>query len=188
MTTFDGSTTGATRPAPEPDPDVEDTGVGVSALELLRARVAEAAEVREDWVHEIRRTGVRITCDTNIEASDQQRWMSSALPRTKRGSRQAPDITKLRREIMGARAIIGSCTQIELRGHDEQYRVVKDPTSGEPLVLDSPELLRSFGVPDPVELLRKLFVRDADMMNAGEDLLTAAGFLGGDDGDEVDPT
>jgi hypothetical protein len=55
------------------------------------------------------------------------------------------------------------------------------------VALDDSFLLTRFGVPDPIELLRKLFVRDADLMNAGEELLTVAGFMGGDD-DESDPT
>jgi hypothetical protein len=72
-------------------------------------------------------------------------------------------------------------------GSDDEYHQIVNPQTREPVALDDSFLLTRFGVPDPIELLRKLFVRDADLMNAGEELLTVAGFMGGDD-DESDPT
>jgi len=71
-------------------------------------------------------------------------------------------------------------------GSDDKYHPIVDPRTREHVALDDSSLLTQFGVPDPIELLRKLFVRDADLMNAGEELLTVAGFMGGDD--ESDPT
>lgn len=189
--TFDGSTTPGTPgalPPGEPE-EVQGADLGMSALDQLRQRVTDAAAVREHWVHEIRRTGVRLTCDTNIEASDFQKWQSAALPRvSKRGPQRMPDVTKMRRELVAARAILGSCVLVEMKGSDGAYREVKNPRTQEPLLLDDREFLTAFSVPDPVELVRKLFVRDSDLMIAGEDLLTAAGFMGGDEDDEADPT
>ncbi len=196
--TFDGSTPAglpAAPPppyaagAPAPEPEVEGTDLGMSALDQLRQRVNDAAAVKEHWVHEIRRTGVRITCDTNIEAADFQRWQTAALPRvSKRGPQRMPDVTKMRRELVSARAILGTCVLVEMKGSDGTYREVTNPRTREPLMLNDPEFLTAFSVPDPIELVRKVFVRDSDLMLAGEDLLTAAGFMGGDDDDEADPT
>ena len=192
MTTFDGSTTAgspAVDSAPPPGnvPDVNSTDLGVDALEQLRERVAAANEVREVWVHEIKRTGVRLTCDTNIDGTDYQRWLNGALPKqTRRGRGAAPDVTKMRRELLSARAIIDSCVQVDMLGSDNKYHPILDPQTREYVALDDSSLLTRFGVPDPIELLRKFFVRDADLMNAGEELLTVAGFMGGDD--ESDPT
>ena len=193
MTVFDGSTAGspAVDSAPQPGnvPDVNSTDPGVDALEQLRERVAAANEVREVWVHEIKRTGVRLTCDTNIDGTDYQRWLNGALPKTtRRGRGTAPDVTKMRRELLSARAIIDTCVLVEMMlGSDDEYIQIVNPQTREPVALDDSFLLTRFGVPDPIELLRKLFVRDADLMNAGEELLTVAGFMGDDD-DESDPT
>ena len=193
MTVFDGSTTAggpAVDSAPPPGnvPDVNSIDPGVDALEQLRERVTAANEVREVWVHEIKRTRVRLTCDTNIDGTDYQRWLNGALPKTtRRGRGAAPDVTKMRRELLSARAIIDSCVQVEMLGSDDEYHQIVNPQTREPVALDDSFLLTRFGVPDPIELLRKLFVRDADLMNAGEELLTVAGFMGGDD-DESDPT
>jgi len=191
MTVFDGSTAGSpavdSAPPPGNVPDVNSTDLGVDALEQLRERVAAANEVREVWVHEIKRTGVRLTCDTNIDGTDYQRWLSGALPKTtRRGRGTAPDVTKMRRELLSARAIIDSCVQVDMLGSDNKYHPILDPQTREYVALDDSSLLTRFGVPDPIELLRKFFVRDADLMNAGEELLTVAGFMGGDD--ESDPT
>ena len=192
MTVFDGSTTAgnpAVDPAPQPGnvPDMSSTDTGVSALEQLRERVVAANEVREVWVHEIKRTSVRLTCDTNIEGPDYQRWLNGALPKqTRRGRGGTPDVTKLRRELLSARAIVDTCVLVEMLGSDGEYIQIVNPQTREPVALDDSFLLTRFGVPDPIELLRKFFVRDADLMNAGEDLLTIAGFMGGDD--ESDPT
>ena len=192
MTVFDGSTTAgspAVDSAPPPGnvPDVNSIDPGVSALEQLRERVTAANEVREVWVHEIKRTGVRLTCDTNIDGPDYQRWLNGALPKqTRRGRGAAPDVTKMRRELLSARAIIDSCVQVDMLGSDNKYHPILDPQTREYVALDDSSLLTQFGVPDPIELLRKLFVRDADLMNAGEELLTVAGFMGDDD--ESDPT
>lgn len=188
MTEFNGAT-GATATDPQPAPaEPVDTG-GVSMLDRLRQSVADAAAVREDWVHEIKRTGVRLTCDANISAEDFQRWQRAAMPRQpgRRNQVRVPDPTTMRREVLSARAIIATCMQIEIKGDGDTWSVLLNPASKEPMVLDDQELLRSFGVPDPIEMVRKLFVRDSDLLNAGEELLDAAGFMGEDD-DESDPT
>lgn len=191
MTMFDGSTTTESLTADSASPpgnvsDVNSVDTGVNALERLRERVAQANQVRELWVHEIKRTGVRLTCDTNVEGTDYQRWLSGALPKQSRRGRGSPDVTKMRRELLSARAIIDTCTLVEMQGKDGDYIPIVNPQTHEPVTLDDSYLLTRFGVPDPIELLRKLFVRDADLMNAGEDLLTTAGFMGDDD--ESDPT
>ena len=193
MTVFDGSTTAPSAitgpPTSGPEPEVEGADLGMSALDQLRARVTEATAVREVWVHEIERTGVRLTCDTNIEAALHQKWISGSLPRQSRRSRGgSPDVTKLRRDLLSARAIVDTCVLVEMKGSDGAYREVKNPNTGEPLLLEDSYFLTAFGVPDPIELVRKLFVRDADLMNAGEALLDAAGLMGGGDEDESDPT
>lgn len=190
--TFDGSTpTGAdARPADEPDM-MGPEDLGLSALDQLRERVATAAAEREEWVHEIPKVGVRITCDANIDAQDHQRWVATSMPRPPKGRGRPinPDPMKMRRDVLSARAILHQCVGIELRGADGKFRPMLSPTTQAPLVLEDQEFLRAFGVPDPIELMRRLFVRDADLIKAGQDLLRAAGYMDDDDDeDEPDPT
>jgi hypothetical protein len=195
---FDGSSgTGgsATSTVPaernhEPPPEavefgqVADDDAPMSMLDLLRDRVVEreTAEV-EPWEHEIAKVGIRLICDPTIEDADYRRWVRAALPRTKGRRPRQPGALDIDQLALSARAIIATNTRVDVQTRTG-WRPVTDPADpANVLTLDDPPMLRVFNVMDSVSLLRKLFGRDADVINAGQELLAAAGYLDSDDDD-----
>jgi hypothetical protein len=168
----------------------------VSALDQLRSSV-ESQTAPQPWVKVLPKIGVRLTCSTDIDnKSEYQRWMRAALPKTKGARQGAPDMTQLDRYRLASLSILAKCESIEVRNRavtdpeaDDAWIVVTDPTSHEPLTLTDKAALDAFKTPDPVALLVKIFGRQADVIAAGEEFLTAAGFIPGDEPeDESDPT
>lgn len=189
--TFDASTGGAHAAGPdEPTavpftPAVADPPVSAdSLLDRLRDRVAERDEAEPDeWFKEVPGVGIRLVCDLNIEADDFQRWLKSAQNRGRSGRRRAvASATDLDQFGLSVRALTATCIRLDIRD-DDDWRPMTDGR-GEVLTLESKELLRTFGVMDSASVLRKLFGRDARVIDAGQELLTESGYFGGDDDDE----
>lgn len=203
MTQFDGSTgpsaaTGFTAVATESngqpvlDKEAEGMRFGAAAdetpssmLDLLRDRVeSRESEETEPWVHEIPALGLRLVCDPRIDNADYQRWMKASLPRG-RGARNRQfngmDIDTL---ALSARAITHTNLRVEVQNKDKFWIPITDGTDPTPLSLDDSAMLRTFNVMDSISLLRKLFGRDAALINAGQALLAEAGYL---DADVDDP-
>lgn len=158
-------------------------------LDQIAAEVAERDEdYAEPWVKQIPRTSLRLVCDPRIENEDYQRWIRQSMPhggKNRRGPRN-PSITDMNQLMMSARAIIATNIRIDvLHKPTGEWRPLMH--NGEEMVLDSDPLLHKFGAMDPIVLLRRLFGRDADLIDAGQELLSAAGYLDGD-GDDEDPS
>lgn len=215
MSTFDGSTPGGgSLPAAEPmtpvaaaapsavgvaapmngaphaPVDDTDTFVPDSLLDQIAAEVADRdEEYAEPWLYQIPRTSLRLVCDPRIENDDYQRWIRQSMPhsgKNRRGPRN-PSITDMNQLLMSARAIIATNLRIDvLHKPTGEWRPLMH--NGEELVLDSDPLMQKFGAMDPIVLLRKLFGRDSDLIDAGQELLAAAGYLDSGDGDEEDPS
>jgi hypothetical protein len=193
MTEFDGSSGTALRSADDnhQTPEAMGFGAGIdedgpsSMLEVLRERVeAREADEVEPWTHEVADIGVRIVCNPQVENPDYQRWVKAALPKARgRGRPRTVGAMDLDQLALSARAIIATNLRVEVYNkRTKAWAPVSD--KGEALTLDDPGMLRAFGVMDPVSLLRKLFRRDADLINAGQDLLAAAGYLDSEDDDD----
>jgi hypothetical protein len=166
-------------------PAAEEEGLS-SALDLLRERVDEREqEPVELWMHEITKVGMRIYCDPQVADADYRRWVKASMPKVRRGARgRAPGAMDIDQLALSARAILATNERVEVRTRKGEWITVTDPSSGEVLTLDDSAMARSFNVMDPVSLLRKLFGRDADLINAGQDLLAAAGYLDSDDDED----
>lgn len=190
MSTFDTSTAprhGTELPPPDAAAETFTPGapppVADSLLDQLRERVAErdAAEP-DEWFKVIPGVGIRLVCDLNIEADDFQRWLKAAQSR-KGGRRQgvssAVDLSPF---ALSVRALTATCLRLEIRDGESWRPMVG--TKGDTLGLDSKELLQTFGVMDAGSVLRKLFGRDSRVIDAGQELLAAAGYTGDEDGDE----
>lgn len=195
---FDGSS-GAPAVGVQPGHQGDaDLGVGeevdldgpVSTLDLLRQRVEEReAEAAEEWVHEIRGIGIRIVCDTNVDHADYQAWLKAAAPRSQR-RRGALDPTDVDQLAISARAIAKQCLRLEIeeQRNPGTWNPMTSKKTHEVLLLTDDEMLRTFNCMDPIALLRKLFPRDSDLLNAGQDLLQAAGYMDrDDDSDPLEP-
>lgn len=190
-TTFDGSTGPAPDGPPEATtwvpaaaPDVADDSPD-SLLDQLRERVEERDDTEpQEWFKEVPKLGIRIVCNPDIENNDFQRWMKQATPRVKgRGSRSANPMDMDQLQLAG-RALTATCERLEIKRGDVWTPMLgKD---GDKLTLESTELLRTFRVMDSISVLRKLFRLDARVIDAGQELLREAGYLG-DDADDDDP-
>ncbi len=195
--TFDGSSSGtppeaqawtpaaSAPPAPAPAPAFDEAPD--SLLDQLRDEIAQREESDvELWRYRIRGTNFRLVCDPDIDNEDYQRWVKASMPKAK-GRRRMAAVTDMDQLTLSSYAIIGSNVGLEVlaRGTDDTWRMVTAP-GGATLAVDSPELLSKFSTPDPVALLRKLFGRDAALIDGGQDLLAKAGYLGDDD--DEDPT
>lgn len=190
MTTFNTSTDGSsTAPvAPELpvaapfDPTGSDTPD--SLLDQLRARVDERDETEpSEWTKEVPKVGIRLVCDPDIEAEDYQRWVKGAQARGKGGRRRAmTSALDLDQFALSVRALTATNIRLEIKRGDG-WTPMTGP-QGEVLTLESRELLRTFNVMDSASVLKRLFGRDARVIDAGQELLTEAGYLGGDDDDD----
>lgn len=185
MTVFDTST-GATQPAELPEaapfePGAADTPD--SLLDQLRARVDERDEAEpSEWCKEIKGVGIRLVCDPDIDAEDYQRWVKQAQRRGKGGRRVMTSALDLDQFALSVRALDATCVRLEIK-HGDGWKPMTG-VKGDTLALDSRELLGVFNVMDSASVLRKLFGRDARVIDAGQELLTEAGYLGGDDDDD----
>lgn len=199
-TTFDGSTGGVPQP-PASDPRVEQHDPAAaeasawgpsstpdapeSLLDQLFERVSEREEAETpEWVKEVPKIGIRLVFDTDIDNAEFQRWMKAAQPKGRRRQRAgAFDMDQL---ALSTRALIAKNLRIEVKGADGKAWNTLTAQSGEALTLESPELLRRFNALDAGFLLKKLFGRDAFVIDAGNELLEEAGYLG-DGVDDDDP-
>ncbi|MBC8092502.1 MAG: hypothetical protein H7Y15_11295 [Pseudonocardia sp.] len=200
--TFDGSTTGTAEARPwspteiiPPESDAEQRQVAHDAIPLdslldqLRDEVTQRDEaIALPWRHRIRGTNFSLVCDPDIDNEDYQRWVKASMPKTK-NRRRTPGVADMDQLALSSRAIVSANIGLDVlvRDTEDTWRSITAPGSDEPLTIDSPELLATFNVMDPIALLRKLFGRDAALVDAGQELLSAAGYMGDEDDDE-DPT
>lgn len=189
-TTFDGSSGGDTPPqatawsptnGSTPHDDSPD-----SLLDQLRERVEERDdEEPQEWIKEVPKLGIRIICDPDIENGDYQRWLKASFPKGRgRRSGRASSPMDMDQLALSARALTATCLRLEIK-RDGEWRPMIG-RDGEPYTLESQELLRTFNVMDTTSVLRKLFGRDSKVIDAGQELLAEAGYLG-DDADDDDP-
>jgi hypothetical protein len=196
MTTFDTSTaprdgSGPGFPAASSAPDEPvatpfEPGAAEgpdSLLDQLRARVDERDEAEPDeWFKEVRGLGIRLVCDLNIEADAFQRWFKGAQARKGGRRKTMASASDLDQFALSVRALTATCIRLEIKRGDAWTPMTG--AGGVALDLESRELLRTFNVMDAASVLRKLFGRDARVIDAGQELLDAAGYLGGDDDDD----
>lgn len=189
-TTFDGST-GPAHGAPEELPQARAWSPAAeevapdSLLDQLRARVEHRDETEpQEWIKEVPGLDIRLVLDPDIENSDFQRWMKQATPRTKGRGRGGVNPMAMDQLQLASRALTAQCIRLEMK-RDGEWRPMTG-RDGEAYTLDSQELLRTFNVMDSTSVLRKLFGRDARVIDAGQELLAEAGYLG-DDAEDDDP-
>lgn len=177
----------------EPITDTTATGVddlaGVDALSSLALLEAEADERAEFPPHVFtnRRDRIRVTCSTEIDSRERQRWERASMPAQER---KATRPAMLSMDAFGymCRVVINTCEMIEVRrgGPDGPWVPITD-ASGEMLTFRDPEVHRAMKAIDAVTALRNAMNRvDADITNAGDAILTAAGYGAGDDDEDVD--
>lgn len=199
--TFDGST-GQALPEAEPyRPPVAAPVNGAPAaapvddtLDTLLDQLREEVDQRdqqaaEPWRRQIKGTSFRIVCDPDIDYQVFKRWQKQAMAQGRKG-KGAPSYADLDQFYLSTRALVHANIGLEVqrRGTADEWTMLTSPRTGETLTIDSDELLGTFNTPDPVALLRKLFGRDSAVIDAGQSLLDAAGYMGEDDEDAPDPT
>lgn len=166
---------------------------GPSTLDMLRAAADQEAaalaeeEEREPIVLYSPGKTIRLVCE-HIHAQKQiQSAQRAALPKAERRKAQ-PSLLQMDITAVHARLISEQALRVELlRDSDGAYATVTG-TDNEPLDFTDPQLLTSFGTADALAAVRRIFVRDNFLLQAGQQLLDESGWgdaLG--EGDEDDP-
>jgi hypothetical protein len=198
MTVFDGSTPGVTYgmegspapapvAAPAPAPVAAPAPEMFDALDALREQM-DARDEEEQVAHvDVPGLGWRLVCDLDFQFAQFKDWQKMALPPSQRGGRKV-NMLDMDQAILMLNVLLGTCRGLEYRTRDgKEWRALLSRDGGEPLTLVSPELLDTFNVMDGQTLIRKLFRSDAQLVKAGQQVVTEAGW--NEDGDAgVDPT
>lgn len=163
-------------PRPE-EPEVSDT------LGLLRARVAERTALKPTVV-EVPGGTIRLTCSVNVDSKDIQRWNRKALGPVARKSAN-PTGLDVDPAVLHTAVLVGTTEYIEVLGTGGQWKTITD-TEGNELTFKDAELLNAFGALDSGTAVRNLFGRDSDIVKAGTQVLTRAGWAEGATGEESD--
>lgn len=173
--------------------DEQDDGPILSTLDLLRASAAEEDDREPITVMNPKET-IRLTLRTDLTQRDIQRWSNRALEKKDREKLNrkggAPNLTKLSAVVMYAAAIAETCIQVEVWSRAKNdWDVVADERSGEPLTFADSALRQVLGGLDTVSAVKRAFNNsEPALMTAGGRLIDASGFGDDDDlGDDEDP-
>lgn len=185
MTSFDGSTGEPAYPTTAPeekgDAGVQDYSPPVSALDLLRTEVLEReAEDEELFPVEIPGLNVRLMCSLDFSATDWEKWQRLSIPKEKR---RRPVATDIQQGVLATLVLTHTCQHLEYRGPEGTWAPITG-NDGEPLALDSDEMLRKFNQMTARAMVEKLFKRDAWLLNAGQSVVNASGY-GGPEGEAM---
>lgn len=192
-TTFDGSTPGAEAPETTSfgtpvTPAIAEEARPDSLLDQLRDRVGDRDEDEPaEWFDEIPKVGIRLVCDPDIDAEDFRRWTRAAMGGNGPGSkgrrrRSGSSPMDMSQKAIAVRALVAQNLRLEIR-HGDEWRVMNG-RDGQALTLESNELMTTFGVMDAATLLKRLYGRDARVIEAGQGLLAEAGYLDKDDDED----
>lgn len=177
MTTFDGSTGGgftaesATELKPVLAPGELDT------LTLLRERVREK-QAEEFPNHILDAGGIRLSCRTVIDFIELQQWRERAIPKAWRNKKLSEEQRASKMDMRQFfTSLLSVCTEeVEVLGRDGQTWTTVTDVNGRVLTFANGELNSVFGVMDTISMFRVLYKRDADLLHAGNELLSAAGW------------
>ena len=166
------------------DPDTGADQAPLSTLEELQAALeqAELAAEEEFPPLDLFSPGevIRLTCSTDLDQKDLKQLQLAAIPLEARRKR-IPDLKKLNEVTMYA-GIIGKQTlTIAIKRPDGSYRIL-------PGGFDDPATLTAFGAAETSVAVKRIFVKDAYVLNAGAELMEACGYGERKPGEEGDPT
>jgi hypothetical protein len=184
VTTYDPGFTHQTRDVEDPAPGVEqaDRAEPLSSLDELQMALQQSDAVAEcefeDYILYGPGKVIRLTCSTELDQADLKADQLAAIPRSYRRKR-IPDATKMDEAEAFARVIGRQTREIALL-KDGTYR----PLDG---TFEDPAVLAAFGAAEPYVAVGRIFVKDAYLMRAGEELIEACGY-GETKPGEADPT
>lgn len=158
------------------------------ALAMLREQVEARESTEADTTAiEVPGIGWRLLCDITFPYAQYAAWQTAALPKNQRNGRR-PNVLKMDQTALAFSILLNTCVEIQYqRTGTEEWESLTD-SHGEPLLPNSDALLRQFNVVDPRSFLRKLFGREARLVEASQLVVTRAGWMEGDGSDDEDPT
>jgi hypothetical protein len=188
MTTLDAS--GMTGPSIDHPPGVGNGAAPETfdALAMLREQVREREDTEASTTPvEVPGIGWRLMCDITFEYSKYAAWQTAALPKNQRNGRR-PNLLKMNQTELAFNVLLHTCEEIQFqRSGTGGWETLTD-AGGEVLLPTSDALLRQFNVVDPRSFLRKLFGREARLVEASQLVASKAGWIEGDGDDDEDPT
>lgn len=197
MTTFDASTPGAggypslggyppvdAPPIPNERRDPE-PAEGFDAFEALREQLSERDEdAGRTTPIEVPGIGWRLICAVDFEYEQYKEWQKAALPKNQRNGRKLNPLD-MNQATLAYLVLLNTCEGIEFQRKDGEWESLADGDGS--ATLKSSMLLTRMNVVDPRVLVRKMFGGDGRLIIAGQKVIAAAGYAGGDD-DAQDPT
>lgn len=199
MTTFDTSGMGGApqqpqqypqqqpaAPMPMAVPEPADPMGGLDTLALLRDAVADTAEIQPEVIEVPGNVGIRLVCSTDITFKQLQTWQRRSLSPAARksGKFNSLDMDQLHLNVA---VLVGTMLEIQVRDRNDPdtWHTIEDAREHRPLTFTDDAVLRQFGAIDTITALRALFGnREADIVKAGQQVLTAAGWT--EDGQRID--
>lgn len=190
MTTFDGSTGAHAHFDLGDEPTALAIEPDVDTLELLRQAAADAQEEVEPTIVDIPPgNAIRLVCSTDLTSATLNRWQRKALPQRLRNSSKISPLD-VEQSVLYATVLTNMCERVEVwHATSTTWQVIQDK-EGRPMTFRDQPLLQALHAIDTQAALKKLFPRDADLIRAGQLVLTKAGWGDEDestDGDDADP-
>jgi hypothetical protein len=182
------------READEHD-DADEPVDGLDTLALLEEAAATKIEA-EPEVIEIPGLPLRLVCSTDIPSKRLTSWQRRALPPKLRSAAQVSPLA-MDQAVFSSAVLVHTCTSVQVRrkgakADDEgAWRTITD-SDGNVLTLSDRAVWERLKALDSATAVKRLFPRDADLLRAGQQVLTAAGWteeaMYGLDEEGEDPT
>jgi hypothetical protein len=180
VTTFDASA--MTGPAITAEPTATNGAAAdtFDALAMLREQVQDRDQREDDFcLVEVPGIGWRLMCAIDFTYAQYAKWQKAAFPREQRNGRKTNPFDLNQTELAFS-VLLNTCCELQYRrGESEEWQTLADD-HGAPLLPTSDALLRKFNVVDPRSFLRKLYRREARLIEASQRVAAAAGMLEGD--------
>jgi hypothetical protein len=149
----------------------------LDTLAMLGQAAAQQVPIKEEVVDVPGDVGIRLVCLPDISSRQLQTWQQRALPKHMRNS---PNVSPLSMDslVLAVATLVNTLLRVEVRDAKDRtlWHPVCDPTDGRPLGFNDNALLATFGAMDAVTALKKMFVRESDVVRASKQVMDASGW------------
>lgn len=149
----------------------------LDTLAMLGQAAAQQVPIEEEFVEVPGDVGIRLVCLPDISARQLQTWQQRALPKH---MRNATNVSPLSMDslVLAVATLVNTLLRVEVRDAKDRtlWHPVCDPADGRPLGFNDNALLATFGAMDAVTALKKIFVRESDVVRASRQVMNASGW------------
>lgn len=149
----------------------------LDTLAMLGQAAAQQVPIEPELVEVPGDVGIRLVCLPDIATKQLQGWQKRALPKHMRDS---PNVSPLSMDslVLAVATLVNTLIRVEVRDKQDRelWHPVLDPIDGRPLGFNDNALLAAFGAMDAVTALKKIFVRESDVVRASRQVMNASGW------------